>query len=442
MKREIKREADLLKDKIIDYRRDFHKYPEVGWTEYRTSSLIARRLVDLGYEVEIGRKVIDPETRMGVPDKEILDKHLSRAKEQGADPYYLEKVKGGFTGVVASLGEGCGPTIGLRFDIDALEIKEDDSAEHIPATMGFASVNEGVMHACGHDYHAAIGLGVAEILMRLKDKLNSQIKLIFQPAEEGVKGAKSMVSAGVLEDIDYIIGHHIFSGWASGEIMGGIKSFMATSKFNATIKGSPAHAGGNPQLGRNALQAASTAILNLYGIPRHSDGLTRINVGKIEGGLGRNIICDKVELVVETRGGSSKLNDYMYQKAVNILEHAAQMYDCQLKIEMVGGAPNSLSDTYLIDRVEKVAKELEDYNIIKPDIMKGSEDFAYMMNQVQNNGGYATFIGIGADINNTTYHEESDQTFNPHTSNFDIDDETVKSTMVLLTSLIFDLMTQ
>ena len=168
-------------EKLTAIRRDFHKHAETGWMEMRTASLIARRMTDLGYEVLVGRDVCKDDARMGVPDEATLQMGYERAKVQGADPEFLEKVKGGFTGVIGILRAGEGPVYGMRFDIDALGVFESKEETHRPAKEGFASVNEGSMHACGHDGHAAIGLGVAEVLMQYKEQVHGTVKLIFQP---------------------------------------------------------------------------------------------------------------------------------------------------------------------------------------------------------------------------------------------------------------------
>ena len=156
-----------VEQRIVGYRRDFHRYAESGWTEFRTASLIARRLSDLGYEVQVGRDVMVEADRMGVPDQGALESCWQRAVEEGGDRPYLEAMRGGYTGVVGALSNGDGPVVGLRFDIDALDIDESTSENHRPARDGFASVHSGVAHACGHDGHAAVGLGVAEVLIAL-----------------------------------------------------------------------------------------------------------------------------------------------------------------------------------------------------------------------------------------------------------------------------------
>ena len=153
----IKLLAQQYHQETIQTRRDFHKYAERGWLEMRTASLVARRLDSLGYQVSVGKEVMREEFRMGLPSKRLLTLNYNRALLQGADPYYIEKVKNGFTGVVGVMHNGIGPVVAIRFDIDALSITEDDSADHNPGKNGFISCNPGAMHACGHDGHTAMG---------------------------------------------------------------------------------------------------------------------------------------------------------------------------------------------------------------------------------------------------------------------------------------------
>ena len=253
---------------------------------------------------------------MGLPDDVTLEAAWQRARQQGGDPDFLDAVRGGFTGVVATVANGTGPTVGLRFDIDALDLVESQADEHRPAAEGFVSLNEGAAHACGHDSHAAIGLGVARALKVLGDEIRGTVKLVFQPAEEGVRGAKAMVAGRVVDDVDVMLGLHIYSGWATGAVTPGKGGFLATTKFDAMITGAPSHAGGSPHQGKNALLAAATAVLNLHAISRHRGGSTRINVGRLTAGQGRNVVPPNAHLVIETRGATTKLNEYMYERAV------------------------------------------------------------------------------------------------------------------------------
>jgi aminobenzoyl-glutamate utilization protein A len=422
--------ATEIEDEIVGYRRDFHRHAESGWTEFRTASLIARRLSDLGYEVKAGREVVEDGERMGLPAPEVLEQRWQRAAHQGGDREFLEAVKGGFTGLVATLQHGQGPTVGLRFDIDAVDIQESRHPDHRPVREGFASVNDDAMHACGHDGHAAIGLGVAQVLMRLKTEIQGTVKLVFQPAEEGVRGAKAMVSAGVVDDVDYMLGAHLYSGWELGQLNPGRRGYLATTKFDAIISGAPAHSGGRPHEGKNALLAAATAVLNLHAIPRHREGATRINVGRLAAGTGRNVVPAQAHLVIETRGATSELNDYVYGYAVRILEAAASMHDCTLAIRAMGGARSADSDVELAERVVKVAGELGGFPLRPPDPVGGSEDYTYMMARVQERGGQATNIGIGADLGGWGHH----------TAEFDFDERALKRAVILLTSTVLDLM--
>lgn len=396
MYNDIKKIAENLEDKLISYRRDFHKYAETGWLEFRTASLIAKRLTELGYDVLVGKDVCQSESRMGLPDKDVLERNYARAKEQGADLEFLEKVKDGYTGVIGVLENGDGPVVAMRFDIDALGVIEDCSIDHIPAKDGFNSVNEGFMHACGHDGHVVIGLGVAEVLINIKDKLSGKIKLIFQPAEEGVRGAKSIVDKGHLDDVNYLLGAHISNNSNSkADLCPGACDALATTKLDVFYHGVSSHAGGSPEKGKNVMLSAATAILNLYAIPRNSEGATRINVGTINAGTGRNVIADIAKLEVEIRGETTEINQYMEDYAIKILETAAMMHGTTVEIKKMGGAYSLTSDKSLMDRVRRVcAENLPEIKVTDFDraSLGGSEDFSYMMKRVQDNGGEATFM--------------------------------------------------
>jgi aminobenzoyl-glutamate utilization protein A len=418
-----------IEHRIVGYRRDFHRYAESGWTEFRTASLIARRLQDLGYEVRVGRDVVAEEDRMGVPDPNVLELCWQRAVREGGDKPYMQAMRSGYTGVVGILSNRAGPTVGLRFDMDALDIDESVSTDHRPVREGFASVHQGVAHACGHDGHAAVGLGVAEVLTRLRERVDGTVKLIFQPAEEGVRGAKSMVGAGVLDDVDYFLGHHVYGSWELGEISCGAGGYLATTKFDASLTGLAVHAAGEPHKGKNALLAAATAVLNLYAISRHRDGSTRVNVGRLVAGTGRNVIPATAHLAVETRGATTELNEYMYERAVRVLASAAAMYDCELKIRAMGRAQSANSDPDLAARVEEVALAIGGFKVRPPEPVGGSEDITYMMERVQANGGLATNIGVGASLGGWGHH----------TAEFDFDERVLACATKLLSVLAVEL---
>lgn len=173
--------------KNIELRREFHAHAETGWTEFWTTARIAGILDSLGYDVLVGRDVLDLDSVMGRPSDQEIAGFVERALAQGADAGWITKMDG-YTGAVAVLDTGKpGPVLAFRFDIDAVDVSEAQDEKHRPFREGFASMNENAMHSCGHDAHAVIGLALADLLMERKDSLGGVVKLIFQPAEEGVR---------------------------------------------------------------------------------------------------------------------------------------------------------------------------------------------------------------------------------------------------------------
>lgn len=436
---EIEALAEGLTEKLVAIRRDFHKYAESGWFEMRTASLIARRLTDMGFEVLTGSNVCLAESRMGLPDEDELEEHYARAKEQGADIQFLARVKGGFTGVLGVLRCGEGPTVALRFDIDALGVNEDKTADHRPFKEGFSSVNPGMMHACGHDGHAAIGLGVAEVLMAVKDGLRGTVKIIFQPAEEGVRGAKSIVDKGHLDGVDYVLACHI-TGRSTQEdrvsdTTAGCGGSLATSKMDAFFYGKSAHAGGSPEDGRNALAAAATALQNLLAIPRNSGSDTRVNVGTLQGGSGRNVIPEFAKMELEVRGKTTAGNIYMEKWAQRIIRASAEMHDCTFEVKKMGEAFLMESDLPLMERIAKVCRENLKTVRIHPQLRRestGSEDFSYMMKRVQDQGGQASMLRILTDTAAVA-----------HNSRFDFNDrDALPKAVKVLSAVVCDLLSE
>ncbi len=401
MNEALKSRAQALLPELRQIRRDFHRFAEPGWLEMRTSSLLARRLKELGYEVLTGPAVCRADERMGVPSREILDEHYAWAAENGADPEYLPAMRGGFTGVVATLRCGEGPTVALRFDIDALGVTESLDSSHRPRREGFASVTEGVMHACGHDGHAAIGIGAAILLSELREKLHGTVRLVFQPAEEGVRGAKSVVAAGHLDGADYVLAAHIFpEGKAAGAADIGVlaengRGGLATTKLDVTFHGLAAHAGIAPQEGRNALLAAATAVLNLHAVSRYGSVPTQLNVGTLHAGTGRNVVCDTAKMEMEVRGQTTEANDYLLDRARQIILAAAEMHGCTAELSRAGSADALSCDWPLTERVERICKEELGLRVARFDALDGgSEDFSYMARHVQRQGGLATYISL------------------------------------------------
>ena len=403
--------AQAQADELTALRRDLHKHAETGWLEMRTTSIIARKLTDLGYEILMGEDVCLKESRMGVPTQKVLDAAYQRAMDQGADPEFVEATRGGMTGVIGILRCGEGPVLAMRFDIDALGVIESDDADHFPTAQGFASINHGAMHACGHDGHTCVGLGVAKTLMQIKDQLHGTIKLIFQPAEEGVRGAKSIVDKGHLEGVDYVLGAHVSNLTKNGcDLVPGAFGSLSTSKYDVVFHGKSAHAGVAPQEGNNALLAAATALLNLQAIPRSGGGATRINVGKLVGGTGRNVIADEAFMEIEVRGDTSELNEYMSQYALRILENAAAMHQCTVEIRLMGASCSITSDKTLAERIAQLSKTHLDVTVSDNVMIKsgGSEDYAYMITRVQEQGGQGVFMRIHADMAGPSHNRRFD----------------------------------
>lgn len=430
MDRKIIELTNKLKDKMIEQRRDFHRYAEVAWTEFRTAAKVADALTELGYEVKAGDEVMAAGSMMGLPSAAELERQAERALAQGANPAWVAKMKGGKTGVVGTMKFAKpGPTVALRFDMDANDAVEAEEAGHRPYREGFASVNKGAMHACAHDGHTAVGLAVAEVLAALKGELPGTVKLIFQPAEEGVRGAKAMMDAGVVDDADVIFGMHLGINLKKiGQLACNTVGFLATTKLDAVFTGVPAHAGAAPETGKNALLAAATAAVNLHAISRHSQGASRVNVGVLQAGTGRNVIPANAVLKLETRGTTSAINEYVYAEAVRIIEAAAAMYDVKVAMAEMGGAAGCESDAALVERVREVAARSGLFGEILPaGNIGGSEDCTFLMERVQKRGGLAAYVMVGTAL--AAGH---------HDFRFDIDEEALPLAAALMACLAAD----
>nr|WP_304149834.1 amidohydrolase [Mitsuokella multacida] len=406
---EIKDMAEHLYPEMVKRRRDLHRHPEAGWTEFRTASMVIHELEALGYEVHFGKEVIDGSQQMGLPDKEVLASCMERAVEEGADENLVAAMAGGKTGVVGILHTGRpGKTVALRFDMDCNEVEEASDEKHRPYREGFFSLHPGCMHACGHDGHTTAGLAIAKILSSLKDELVGTIKFIFQPAEEGVRGARAMVTKGIIDDADYLLGAHLMMP-PVGFLGYDVRGFLATTKFDADFTGVPAHAGGTPECGKNALLAAANAAINIQGITRHSKGVTRINVGVLNAGTGRNVIPAHAHMEVETRGATTEVNDFVQKRAEEILKGAAMMYDVKVQFIQTGGAASGNNSPELSQRVKKTAERLGIFNRLeKVHDIGGSEDCSYFMERVQKHGGQAAYLVIGgslAAVNHNNYFD-------------------------------------
>jgi len=412
----------------VHLRRDLHRHPEPAWREFYTTARIVeeleRRDLDALY---VGREALAEGDRVGVPEDDELDEWLERARSAGAREGILERLAGGFTGAVAVAERGDGPTVALRVDIDALPITESDTDEHHPAAAGFRSENEGYMHACGHDAHATIGIGVLDAVF--ESDFTGTLKVFFQPGEERIVGGEPMANSGHLDDVDYLLAVHVGLDHPTGEVVAGIDGFLAVSQFEAEFRGSASHAGARPEAGDNAMQAVATAIENLYGIPRHADGATRVNVGVVEGGTATNIVAERVAIEGEVRGDTTELMEYMNEKARRVLRSAAEMHGCDVEVTTAGSAPSTRSDEEVSDVVADVARDTEGItSVLESDHLGGSEDATYLMRRVQERGGYAAYVGIGTD------HPGGH-----HTGTFDVDEESIDHGVDVLSRTIVEL---
>ncbi len=401
-----------ITSKIHEIRQNIHKHPESGWNEYRTTAFIASFLQELGYEINMGEAAIKASSRLAPPSAEQCAKSRERAISQGADPKLVEKMGDGLTGLWLDIGEvGSGPIMALRFDIDAIITVESSAKNHRPQNEGFASCNTGFMHACGHDGHVAIGLGLALILHDIQHDLKGVVRLIFQPAEEVGQGAKAMLDAGVMNDVQELIGIHLgVQAKDAQTLICSTTDFLAVTSFELTYTGKAAHAGLAPQEGHNALMAAMAAAQGILSISRHGHGETRVNVGQLMVVDGApNVIPAKVWLAGETRGIDSNLDTWMQDEVTRISKAAAEMWGCEYKLKRVGSCISGYSDEDLAKDVYDVAKDMPCFkNILLSARFLASEDFTWLLQDVQKRGGKGTYIQVGVNLKAGHHNEKFD----------------------------------
>jgi len=406
---------------VVERRRLLHRRPEVGFCEFLTSSLVIAELSRWGYDVQWGSAAADLSAVRGLPEPEELVRASERAVVHGADPRLVEQLGDGGTAVVARLqGSRPGPVTALRFDMDALPLSESEDCGHAPARLGFRSEHAGEMHACGHDGHVAIGLALAE---RLADgDFAGQVRLVFQPAEEGGRGAAPLVAAGACADVDRLVCLHLGLNLPVGSVAAGSRGFFANSKVRAVLSGAPAHAAAAPEHGRNALLAAATAALNIHALPRFSTADTRVNVGALRAGTAANIIAADAQMMIETRATDGEVNLELTRRVHRVLEHAAAMQEVQVRVEDIGGATTVACDPDLVARVRRAAHALPDDLAITDDHdVKVSDDATLLMHAVQAGGGLATYVVVGAS--SPAPH---------HSATFDIDERSLPLSVDLL----------
>jgi amidohydrolase len=344
-------DAQDLFEYTRDLRRDLHMHPEIGFKEIRTANIVARELTQLGLEIKTGV---------------------------------------GQTGVVALVeGTTPGPFVLLRFDMDALPIQEETGAE-------YASINNGVMHACGHDGHVAIGLTVARILHTHREKFSGTVKLVFQPAEEGLGGAISMIEDGILQNPkpDAVLSLHVWNekpvGWI-GIVPGPVMA--AADTFEIQIIGKGGH-GAAPHLCNDPILASSQVINLLQGIVSRNVSPLKsavVTVASIHGGEAFNVIPSTVVLKGTIRSFEPEIRDLVIHKIQQIVENVTQALDCDAHIEIKSITPTLINDPDITNRVQRVAGELlaNDQLDFKT-ITMGSEDMAFVLQQIP---GCYFFIG-------------------------------------------------
>ena len=347
---DIKEKAENIKDYIIEMRRHFHQNPELSLEEFETTKKIVNELEKMGIEVST--------------------------------------FKDGLTGCVGTIkGAKEGKTLLLRADIDALSVHEKTNLE-------FASRVDGKMHACGHDCHAAMLLGVAKILSEMKDKFSGNIKLFFQAAEEIGLGAKLSIEQGVMDNVDACYGVHVTPRFESptkinmqyGERM------AATDVFKLTVEGTSSH-GSSPHLGHDAIVASAAIITALQTIVSRINNPLKpavVTIGTIKGGQRFNIIAN--EVIME---GNVRTFDEIFRKEIEthireIAESVAKAHSCTAKLEYRYGTGVVLNkDKNLVDIAQNAVKKLygED-SLVEMEKITGGEDFSLLMEKAPGIFGY------------------------------------------------------
>ncbi len=386
----IMQQAEALRQSLIACRRDLHRHPELGYQEHRTAGIVAEALRELGMEV-----------RTGVAQ----------------------------TGVVGLLeGEGPGPTLMLRFDMDALPIQEETGAP-------YASSVSGVMHACGHDGHTAIGLAVARLLHARRGSWNGRAKFVFQPAEEGLGGAARMVQDGVLEapEVDYALGLHLWNarpvGWmgiTGGPVMAG------ADKMKVRVRGSGAHAAA-PHQAHDPVVAAAHIVTALQTVisrdlnPLHAAVLS---VTTIRCGKAFNVIPSEAEMEGTLRTFHPHVREMIIERVREIAAGVAQGLGCEAGVEVELLTPAVVNDIELARRVQQVAGWLWPQATIESDARTMmADDVAVLMNEVP-----GCYVLLGANDPQRGLDAPH------HNPRFDFDEESLVRGAALLAAAAQDLL--
>ncbi len=386
MDKKILKDIENIESQVIDWRHYFHENPELSNREFETAAKIAEHLKSLGMEVQTDIAV---------------------------------------TGVVGILkGNKPGKVVALRADIDGLPVTErNDLSFKSTKTDTFLGTETGVMHACGHDTHIAILMGVAEVLSKHKDKINGTIKFIFQPAEEGPPpgeegGAKLMIKEGVLENpkVDAIFGLHINSGTPVGTIKYKSEGIMAAvERFVVTVKGKQTH-GSAPWTGVDPILISAKIIDGFQTIISRESPLVEeaavITVGKISSGLRFNIIPESAEMIGTVRTLDAGMRELIIRRMTEMARDIAKAYGGEATIDWQNNAAVTYNDPELTNKMLPTLQKIAGSDNVQ--IMKastGGEDFSFFQEKVP---GFYFFVG-GMTPGET-------EAYPHHTPDFKIDD--------------------
>lgn len=384
---QLQTEANEMRDELVAVRRDFHEHPELGFEETRTSGIVAAKLNDLGYEVQTGV---------------------------------------GKTGVVGIL-EGGKPdtnqTLLVRFDMDALPI-------HELVNVPFKSTVPNKMHACGHDAHTSIGLGVARMMMKHRDLWGGTVKFVFQPAEEGVGGARAMIADGVLENPKptRALSMHVWSMEEVGKIgMTDGATMAAPDKFSITVKGRGTH-GATPHEGLDPIVASAYIVTALQTIVTRSVNPLEpgvVTIGSIHGGSAANVIPDEVVMQGTIRAFSDEVMNTLRERIRSIVEHFGKSMGMVASVEFSGvDVPATVNDKAMAAVVRGVAKELVgEANVTSDHRTMGSEDCSYFLKAAP--GAYV-FVGAGNKAKGINEPH--------HSPRFQIDEDCLPISVALMTA--------
>lgn len=362
------RETDL-----VARRRTVHRTPETGWAEFIATARAAEFFTSLGFKVMVGREFIDPIYVRGRSEAEVSESERL-AKAAGVSPVLLQRM-GGLTGLCATFDTGHpGKTLAFRVELDALKMNEPVDPDHIPYREGFASERPGLMHACGHDGHQAVAFELGRFIVANRDRLTGRIRFIFQPGEEGSRGAYPIVQSGLLDDVDTLLCAHIATDLQAGTVV-----------------------------------AAPDAALILMALPRHSDGMTRVNVGTLHAGEGRNVIAAHADMEVEVRGENEAINRELAREAVTRAQGCAMAFGVKMSHKIMGEAVDFVPDDGIVQMITVCARRARHVREVRPSVpLNGSDDATLMIRRVQSQGGRAGYFLVGAGLEASHEHAAVD----------------------------------